>query len=194
MKEEEIKRLKEKIKNAPSLLKKQLLIVALISKILKEKGKNVPLVVGGCALSYYSREVYLTNDIDLLYADIEALDAVLKNLGFKKEGRFWYSEELELVIEVPGSFPEEEIAPLEKVIFDEEDLECFLLSVEDIILDRLKACKYLKSQIDCEMAEVLIARYFNGIDWDYIKRKSKLPENDVFDILRKIKKKYERKD
>jgi hypothetical protein len=47
----------EKIRQTESPLKKQLLMVALITRLLREKGKEVPLVIGGCALSYYSRSV-----------------------------------------------------------------------------------------------------------------------------------------
>ncbi|MCX8118799.1 MAG: hypothetical protein N3G78_12850 [Desulfobacterota bacterium] len=47
------------------------------------------MIIGGCALSYYSREVYFTADIDLAYADREALDRVLKRVGFEKRGRYW---------------------------------------------------------------------------------------------------------
>ena len=55
----------EKIRQTESPLKRQLLMVALITRLLREKGKEVPLVIGECALSYYSREVYFTADIDL---------------------------------------------------------------------------------------------------------------------------------
>lgn len=76
----------EIIKKTESPLKRQLLMVGLLTRLLEEKGKNPPIIIGGCALSYYSREVYFTADIDLAYADREALDAVLKNIGFEKRG------------------------------------------------------------------------------------------------------------
>ena len=41
----------EIIKKTESPLKKQLLMVALITRLLEEKGKDVPIVIGGCALS-----------------------------------------------------------------------------------------------------------------------------------------------
>jgi hypothetical protein len=40
-----------------SPLRRQLLTIAYISRLLKEQGKPVPVLVGGCALAYYSREV-----------------------------------------------------------------------------------------------------------------------------------------
>jgi hypothetical protein len=47
----------EIIKNTESPLKRQLLMVGLITRLLEEQGKKAPVVIGGCALSYYSREV-----------------------------------------------------------------------------------------------------------------------------------------
>ncbi len=40
------------IKKEPSNSKKQLLMVSYVTKILEEKKKPSPIVVGGCALSY----------------------------------------------------------------------------------------------------------------------------------------------
>ena len=91
------------IRKTESPLKKQLLTVALISGLLDEKGKDVPIVIGGCALSYYSREVYFTADIDLACADRDALNDVLDTVGFKKEERYWVNEDLKLAVEAPAS-------------------------------------------------------------------------------------------
>ena len=52
------------IKNTQSPLTRQLLMVGFITKLLEEQGKTSPSIRGGCALSYYSREVYFTADID----------------------------------------------------------------------------------------------------------------------------------
>ena len=99
----------EMIKGIESPLKKQLLMVGLISRLLQEKGKKPPIIIGGCALAYYSREVYFTADIDLAYADREALDAVLNGIGFEKKGRYWVHERLNMAVEAPASkLPEEE--------------------------------------------------------------------------------------
>ena len=71
------------IEKTESPLKRLLLVVALLTRLLKRMNKRAPVTsVGGCALSYYSREVYFTSDIDLAYADREALDPALKSMGF----------------------------------------------------------------------------------------------------------------
>ncbi len=175
-----------KIGETESPLKKQLLVVALITKLLQEAGKPAPVIIGGCALSYYSREVYFTADIDLAYADREGLDKVLRAIGFEKEGRYWVHEGLKVAVEAPASSLAEEEAPVETVEL-EEGLWCRVIGVEDLIIDRLNACKHWRSQVDCEMAELLVNRYFADLDWAYLDRKAALPENDTLEELQAIK-------
>jgi len=177
----------KKIKQIESPLKKQLLMVALITNLLEQKGKDAPIVIGGCALSYYSREVYFTADIDLAYADREALDDVLKNIGFVKQGRYWINEDLNIAIEVPASILIGEDSPLEIVEFG-NGLQCRIIGIEDLIIDRLNACKYWKSEIDCEMVEMLIIKY-KEIDWTYLEKKAVIPENNVLPELMELKRK-----
>lgn len=160
----------KKIKEIESPLKRQLLMVALITNLLEQKGKDAPIVIGGCALSYYSREVYFTADIDLAYSDREALDVVLKEIGFKKEGRYWTNDELKIVIEVPASVLVGEDPPVEDVEIA-DNLYCRIIGIEDLIIDRLNACKYWKSEIDCEAVELLIKRYTKELDWAYLEKK-----------------------
>jgi hypothetical protein len=176
----------EIIKNTESPLKRQLLMVGLITRLLEEQGKKGPVVIGGCALSYYSREVYFTTDIDLAYAEREALDLVLKSVGFQKKGRYWINEGLKMAIEVPASKLTEEEAPVE-IVEVGEGLQCTIIGIEDLIIDRMNACKHWKSEIDCEMAELLVNRYYNDLDWPYLERVAAKPENDILSELQEIK-------
>lgn len=177
-----------KIKATESPLTRQLLIVGLVSHLLEEKGKPAPIIIGGCALSYYTREVYFTADIDLAYADRESLDAVLNSLDFHKKGRYWVSEDLDIAIEVPASQLAGEDSPIEIVELG-EGLKCKVLGLEDLIIDRLNACKHWKSEIDCEMAELLVHRYKDELDWRYLEKKASLPENDTLREMRSLKEK-----
>lgn len=176
----------EIIKKTESPLKKQLLMVALITRLLEEKGKDVPIVIGGCALSYYSREVYFTADIDLAYTDRDALDNVLRDIGFEKQGRYWVNEEMKMAIEVPASVLAGEVSPVETVELG-EGLRCLIIGIEDLIIDRLNACKYWKSQIDCEMVELLLRKYSKDVDWPYLERKSAIKENNTISELTELK-------
>jgi hypothetical protein len=177
-----------RIRDTESPLKRQLLLVGYVTKLLEDQGKEVPTVIGGCALSYYSREVYFTADIDLAYSDREALDKVLKNIGFVKQGRYWVSKDLKMAVEVPASAIEK--SPVEVVELGNE-LWCRIIGIEDLIIDRLNACKYWKSEADCEMVELLIKRYKDELDWTYIEEKAGLPENNILQELKEIKGKQE---
>ena len=179
-------RILEIIRETESPLKRQLLTVALVSHLLQKKGKEVPIVIGGLALSYYTREVYFTADIDLAYSDRETLDEVLKDIDFDKKGRYWVNDDLKMAIEVPVGVLVEEDAPLEVVELGPE-LQCKIIGIEDLIVDRLNACKHWKSEIDCEMAELLIMRYGKEMDWEYLEKKAKKPENDLAQELDEMK-------
>jgi len=176
------------IRKTESPLRRQLLIVALLTKLLKKMNKPAPVIIGGCALSYYSREVYFTSDIDLAYPDREALDEVLKNIGFEKKGRYWVNEELKLAVESPASSLPGEDSPVEVVELG-EDLQCSVIGIEDLVIDRLNAYKHWKSVIDGEMVELLLRRYRNDVDWSYLEKKALLPENDTSPEILELKNK-----
>jgi hypothetical protein len=181
----------DRIKETQPALRRQLLLVALITKLLEERGKPAPVVIGGCALSYYSREVYFTADVDLAYADREALDNVLTGIGFEKEGRYWIHQGLEMVVEVPVSILAGEEAPVEVADLG-EGLRCTIIGIEDLVIDRLNACKHWKSEIDCEMVELLLNRYVNDLDWAYLEKKASRPENDTASNLEEFRRKVRR--
>jgi len=176
------------VRKTESPLRRQLLIVALLTKLLKKMNKPAPVIIGGCALSYYSREVYFTSDIDLAYADREALDKVLRGVGFEKKGRYWVHDELKLAIEAPASSLPGEDSPVEVVELG-EDLQCSVIGIEDLVIDRLNAYKHWKSEIDGEMVELLLRRYRDDVDWSYLEKKALLPENDTSSEILELKNK-----
>jgi len=161
-------------------------MTGLITRLLEDQGKPAPVLIGGLALSYYTREVYFTADIDLAYADREALDSVLKNLGFVKRGRYWSQDELDIAVEAPASNLAGEESPVESVEL-EDGLRCMIIGLEDLLIDRLNACRHWKSEVDCEMVELLIARYREELDWKYLERKAAMPENDSLAELISLK-------
>jgi hypothetical protein len=68
-----------------------------------------------------------------------------------------------------------------------EGLHCRIIGIEDLLIDRLNACKHWKSETDCEMVELLAKRYVNDLDWPYLERKAAMPENDTLSELLGIK-------
>lgn len=181
-----IKDILAKIGSMEGPLARQLLMTGLITRRLEERGKPAPVLIGGLALSYYTREVYFTADIDLAYADREALDEVLQELGFAKKGRYWVHSGLDIAVEAPASALAGEDARPETVDL-EGGLFCVVIGLEDLIIDRLNACKHWGSEVDGEMTELLIARYGAEVDWAYLEKKAAMPENDTLAELRALK-------
>jgi hypothetical protein len=182
----DIKDILTKIGATEAPLARQMLMTGLITRVLEDRGKPAPVLIGGLALSYYTREVYFTADIDLAYADRDALDAALRELGFVKKGRYWVHEGLDMAVEAPASELAGEDAPRETVEL-EGGLRCVVIGLEDLIIDRLNACKHWKSEVDCEMTELLIVRYRQELDWVYLEKRAALQENDTLAELRTLK-------
>jgi hypothetical protein len=180
-----------KIRVTGSPLKRQLLMAALVTKLLEDKGKTAPVVIGGCALSYYTREVYFTADIDFAYADRESLGSVLGEIGFVKQGRYWINDDLKMAVEAPASVLVGEDSPVE-VVEIEDGFSCRIIGIEDLLIDRLNACKHWTSEVDCEMAELLVRRYSGELDWAYLKDKAALPENNTLAELLKLEEETEK--
>jgi len=111
---------------------------------------------------------------------------VLTEIGFSKRGRYWINENLNLAVEVPVGILAGEDAPLEVVDLG-KGLSCRIIGIEDLIIDRLNACKHWKSRIDCEMTELLIKIYSKELDWNYLEKKASLPENDTSEELLSFK-------
>jgi excisionase family DNA binding protein len=82
------------------LVGRRLRFVALLTKAVVALGWRAPVIVGGCAVQYYTSGDYRTVDIDLVGAS-EPVAQVLESWGFLREGRHWYDSDLKLAVEVP---------------------------------------------------------------------------------------------
>jgi len=172
-----------------SPLQRQLLTLGLISGLLKERGSTVPVLIGGCALAYYSREVYFTSDIDLACGDREALDEVLQEMGFRADGRYWIHDGLNLLVEAPAGALVDELAPRE-VVEMADGLECCIIGIEDLLIDRMNACVHWKSTQECELVELLVSMWHREIEWEYLLARSAGPEKDTLDRFIELRSKY----
>lgn len=175
-----------KIKQTASPLRRQLLVVALVTRVLRERGEAPPVLIGGCALSYYTREVYFTADIDLAYPRSAVFDEVLDGLGFRREGRYWVQEDWNVAVECPAADLAGEDAPREEVELG-EGLYLYVIGLEDLLIDRLNAWVHWKSAVDREMLLVLLRRYGTELDWEYLQGRAGQPENDVRDELARLR-------
>jgi hypothetical protein len=93
-----------------------------------------------------------------------------------------------MAIEAPASSLPGQDSPVEVVELG-EGLQCSIIGIEDLVIDRLNAYKHWKSEIDGEMVELLIRKYGNDLDWPYLEKKAVLPENDTLSEILELKKK-----
>ncbi|SFG61758.1 hypothetical protein SAMN05660649_02128 [Desulfotomaculum arcticum] len=175
-------------------LKKSLLVLAILTEALKPEGIR-PVLVGGRALEFYTLGGYATKDIDIVLNGRQQAKTALAEMGFQNRPgeRHWYHEELDLALEMPDDIlagSQEKVVTLEI-----DDLELYIIGIEDLILDRLAAAKYWKSEADLLWAAKLLALHQNSVDWEYLKETGKNAQlDDVLDNARTKSKAYDRAD
>lgn len=113
---------------------RKLAVVSLIDQLVQLIEWRA-IVIGGLAVEFWTHGAYATTDIDLYLPHGPAVDDLLAELGFRKEGRHWVLPDAQIFVEAPASFPAEE----EEVV--EVELRSGylvpVLSIEDVVIDRL---------------------------------------------------------
>ena len=176
-----LEELLEKLKKMPENWQRRLFFMAILTRALE--GENVqPIVVGEHAVEFYTLGGYATADIDIIVTDSPAVDRILKGCGFIKEGRHWYSEELDIAIEAPSSRLAGDSSRI--TVVEVEGLPVYLIGIEDIIIDRLNAYVHWKSERDGEWAEEMLALHLDRIDGKYLRQKAM--EEDVLNALQEM--------
>lgn len=105
----------------------------------------VPVVVGGAAVELYTGGAYTTGDIDLVGSISPRFAQALTKVGFLRHGRHWIHESAQVFVEFPG----EALDPDEEALWLEfEGHRVRVISVEDLLVDRLGAWEYWKSGVD----------------------------------------------
>lgn len=138
----------------------------IITKLLELKNIR-PIIVGGLSVEIYTQNEYSTRDIVFVSTGYHIIEDVLFSLKFKKEGRHFYREDIAVAIEIPDS----ELAGSEKKIVKiqvDDDNHIYVISVEDIILDRLRATVYWNSEEDAKWGFRMLAKNFTDIDKEYL--------------------------
>lgn len=119
-------------------------LVSWIQGLFEEK-ESSPVLVGGAAVELYTNGAYTTGDVDLVGSVTPAVARALKESGFERHGRHWIHERAQVFIEFPGSAldPDEEASWL-----DFEGHRVRIISVEDLLVDRLGSWEYWQSSVD----------------------------------------------
>lgn len=166
----QLSELKKEFGNLVSLTKheRMLAFCALLTDYFQKDGIK-PIIVGGLSVEIYTRWNYTTYDIDIITDGRDIIGELLTNeLGFKKEGRNWYHEDLELSIEIPDNFLEGSRDKIVSIKL-ENGRSIFVIAIEDIIVHRLKSAvvsspKHPEWADDYEWAERMFQIHKNDSD------------------------------
>jgi len=169
---------------------RRLYLVALLTKELKKYNIR-PVLVGGNALEFYTLGGYATGDIDLVLSDTIEADKFLSCYGFKKIDRMWVNEEFDLFVEFPSSnLREGENDRVVQVKLGKKDI--YVIGVEDLIIDRLNAYVWWKSEDEGYWVKELLLLFKDKLDKKYLYRCAK--RDKVLSSLKKlIKQVYSKK-
>jgi hypothetical protein len=160
----------EKLQNQ-SKFDKMIGVCALFTELMKHHDLH-PVIVGGLAVEIYSRSEYTTSDVDLIFSRRDIADDCFIQLGFVKIGRHWLHEKLGVSIEIPNDILD--LADRDKVIKMNlsESTYVYVIGLEDIILDRMRACVHWTSTSDCEWGYRLYLLHQERLDLDYMRMKA----------------------
>jgi hypothetical protein len=157
-------------------IEKKIFFLTWLNEKLKAAGScALPVLVGGSAVQLYTGGNYMSIDMDIYLDDILPATNLLKEHGFIKTGRHYFSVEYDLLAEfVNGHVPEKisEIEYMGKTVL--------ISSSEEMIIDRLNAAKWRNIPKDLEWARVILSLK-TELDMDYLYKRAK--EEDIVDYL-----------
>jgi len=165
--------------------------VGLLSKEMLMQKVSQPIVVGGMAVELYTQGSYTTGDIDLK-APKEPLKEILTRWGFINQGRLWLNKELDIYVDWLGEDLEEGPEALQRLntLVIDEGLQIKVISIEDLIIDRLKAYKWWRDEDSFLWARVLVEVkkvLAEPLEVEYLRRRA--AEEEIEDILESLFKK-----
>lgn len=176
----------EQVREELNPLKKKLKFLAWLNSELLKRGKNTfPVLVGGSAVQYYTNGAYASLDMDILWSDSAVLTEILSPYGFKREGRYWFNDEEDLVLEAPSHFFNEKYITLNTGYGSVR-----MIALEELIMDRLDAYKWTNRRDDYKWAKVMLETYLcmrnelSALDYEYLAKETK--NRDIADALENL--------
>lgn len=178
---EELKKRLQSFDNIKNPLKRPLWIAAILTEALKSIGER-PILLGGEALEYYIHDIpdipegYTTGGIDIFLPNTNEVNTILSKLGFHKEEKYWIREDIDVLIEEPATDLVREGTPLVEV--EIEDMSCFIIGFEDMIIDRLDSYIHWHREDARRWVKGLLALHERKINKEYLFRKAREHSNE----------------
>jgi len=138
----------------------QLELAAYVHDHLRQQGIDVVLS-GGSVVSFYSRNLYVSKDIDLVniaFTRQSKLRKAMASIGFSERGRYFQHPESAHIVEFPSgplAVGEEPVRDVQEVMLETGSLR--VISAADCVKDRLCAFYFWDDQQGLEQA-VLVAQ------------------------------------
>ncbi|MDQ1911397.1 hypothetical protein RAC89_13230 [Paenibacillus sp. GD4] len=151
---------------------KMLHTAAIITELLLPQGIR-PIIVGGLSVEIYTLNGYATQDIDFVMDGYDLAGEVLGSLGFTKLGKNWTHANLGVSVEIPSNFLAGDYNKVTELTV--ADKAVYVIGIEDIILDRLRAAVHWKSGESREWGYRMLLMYFEDLDMEYIQSRFEHP-------------------
>lgn len=137
---------------------------ALLTELLERENIR-PIVVGGLSMEIYTLNQYTTHDLDLVLSGRERAGQILSELGFQQLGKNWLHRELGLSLEIPDDVLAGDYNRVTRIPINGRHI--YVIGIEDLLLDRLRAAVHWRSHEDREWGYRLLLMY-DDLDLDYI--------------------------
>lgn len=148
--------------------KKTASLVAWVQDLFSDQ-HEVPVLVGGAAVEILTGGAYTTGDLDFAGSVPAPVKRFLQESGFERSGRHWIHEAGQVYLE----FPSETLDHREQAVrINIYGFDILLVSIEDLLVDRLGAWDHWKSGIDGANACLLYRRCRSDIDHDRLTRRA----------------------
>ncbi len=141
-------------------------VSAIITELLAEYDIR-PIIVGGLGVEIYTMNGYTTQDVDFVMRRNDHFATIMQEIGFQQAGKDWVHHDLGISVEVPGEELAGDMKQIVEVSLDTRKI--YVIGVEDLILDRLRAAVHWKSLEDAEWGFRLIATYHEELNKEYLR-------------------------
>lgn len=145
-------------------LRRHLLVAAALSDVLA----HPPIVVGGTAEEFWTRDEYHETDLDICVRLTRKDREVLSSIGFKRDGRYWIHERVNVAVEIPEASIE---GDEDRVVVESLGTgAATIIGVDDLYLDRLRQATVREEADDVhfQSAVAVVASNYDRLDWNYI--------------------------
>jgi hypothetical protein len=128
--------------------------------------KAFDLLLLEVSIEIYTLNGYATQDIDFVMDGYDLAGEVLGSLGFTKLGKNWIHANLGVSVEIPSNYLTGDYNKVTELTV--ADKAVYVIGIEDIILDRLRAAVHWKSGESREWGYRMLLMYFEDLDMEYI--------------------------